>query len=82
LGQSLAEIPSETLIDENIPEQEQGKVYGSHFAFSHLWWAIAYPIAGWTGGKFPDTNFLYAGLTVLILSILLTLFTYRTKKQT
>jgi NRE family putative nickel resistance protein-like MFS transporter len=45
LGQSLAEMPSETLIGENIVENEQGKVYGSHFAFSHLWWAIAYPIA-------------------------------------
>jgi NRE family putative nickel resistance protein-like MFS transporter len=37
LGQSLAEMPSETLIGENIPDNEQGKVYGSHFAFSHLW---------------------------------------------
>ncbi len=33
LGQSLAEIPSETLIGENIADAEQGKVYGSHFAF-------------------------------------------------
>jgi MFS transporter, NRE family, putaive nickel resistance protein len=81
LGQSLAEIPSETLIGENIPEEEQGKVYGSHFGFSHLWWAISYPIAGWTGGKFPDTNFLYAGITVLILSMLLALFTFRNKKK-
>jgi len=37
LGQSLAEIPSETLIGENINEQQQGKVYGAHFAFFHLW---------------------------------------------
>src|SRR6195952_652455 len=53
LGQSLAETPSETLIGENIAENEQGKVYGSHFAFSHLWWAIAYPLAGYTGSHFP-----------------------------
>ncbi|MGY0039365.1 MFS transporter [Pedobacter sp. NJ-S-72] len=36
LGQSLAEMPSETLIGENIASREQGKVFGSHFAFSHL----------------------------------------------
>ncbi|MEO8948946.1 MAG: MFS transporter [Mucilaginibacter sp.] len=62
LGQSLAEMPSETLIGENIPENEQGKVYGSHFAFSHLWWAVAYPIAGYTGSHFAGRNFLYGGM--------------------
>lgn len=62
LGQSLAEMPSETLIGENITENEQGKVYGSHFAFSHLWWAIAYPIAGYTGSHFPDKDFLLGGV--------------------
>ncbi len=67
LGQSLAETPSETLIGENITDAEQGKVYGSHFAFSHLWWAIAYPIAGYTGSHFPNANFLYGGLITLAL---------------
>jgi len=65
LGQSLAEMPSETLIGENIADDEQGKVYGSHFAFSHLWWAIAYPIAGFTGSHFPGKDFLYGGLISL-----------------
>ncbi|CAN5130234.1 MFS transporter [soil metagenome] len=67
LGQSLAEIPSETLIGENIAAEEQGKVYGSHFAFSHLWWAIAYPIAGFLGNRYPGVNFLYGGLMTMIL---------------
>jgi MFS transporter, NRE family, putaive nickel resistance protein len=58
LGQSLAEMPSETLIGENIAENEQGKVYGSHFAFSHLWWAVAYPIAGYTGSHFCGKDFM------------------------
>lgn len=62
LGQSLAEMPSETLIGENIDEGEQGKVYGSHFAFSHLWWAIAYPIAGYSGSHFPSKDFLIGGV--------------------
>ncbi len=75
LGQSLAEIPSETLIGENIADAEQGKVYGSHFAFSHLWWAIAYPIAGFVGSRFPDADFLYGGLLTLgLLGVGLFLF--------
>jgi len=75
LGQSLAEIPSETLIGENIPPQEQGKVYGSHFAFSHLWWAIAYPIAGFLGNRFPANNFLYGGITTItFLGLIFILF--------
>lgn len=75
LGQSLAEIPSETLISEQIEGSQQGKVFGSHFAFSHLWWAIAYPIAGFTGSQFPGQNFLYGGLlTLALLGIILLLF--------
>lgn len=70
LGQSLAEMPSETLIAENIASADQGKVYGSHFAFSHLWWAIAYPIAGYLGTSFPKIEFLYGGITTLTLAII------------
>lgn len=67
LGQSLAEMPSETLIAETITSENQGKVYGSHFAFSHLWWAIAYPIAGYLGSQFPKSEFLYGGILTLVL---------------
>ncbi len=73
LGQSLAEMPSETLIGENIPENEQGKVYGSHFAFSHLWWAIAYPIAGYAGSHFAGKDFLLGGVISGVL-LLIALF--------
>ena len=69
LGQSLAEMPSETLIAENIASADQGKVYGSHFAFSHLWWAITYPIAGFLGSRFPQNDFLYGGLLTLAITI-------------
>ncbi|SDE92343.1 MFS transporter, NRE family, putaive nickel resistance protein [Pricia antarctica] len=79
LGQSLAEIPSETLIGENIPDQEQEKVYGSHFAFSHLWWAISYPIAGLLGTNFPEKDFLYGG--ILTLSLLLMVFLFLRPKE-
>lgn len=70
LGQSLAEMPSETLIGENIASEDQGKVYGSHFAFSHLWWAIAYPIAGFLGTKFPQKEFMYGGLLTICAAII------------
>lgn len=72
LGQSLAEMPSETLIAENIDDQNHVKAYGSHFAVSHFWWAIAYPIAGLLGARFPRFEFLIGGvLTLVILGIAL-----------
>ncbi len=70
LGQTLAEMPSETLIAENIDSPDQGKVYGSHFAFSHLWWAITYPVAGLLGTLFPQREFLFGGLLTLLIAIL------------
>jgi NRE family putative nickel resistance protein-like MFS transporter len=81
LGQSLAEMPSETLIGENIPENEQGKVYGSHFAFSHLWWAIAYPIAGYTGSHFPGKDFLLGGVISGALILIALFFNNGATKQ-
>ncbi len=70
IGQTLADLPSETLIGENIPANDQAKVYGSHFAFSHLWWFIAYPFAGYLGTSFPEHSFLYGGILTILLSIL------------
>ncbi len=80
LGQSLAEILSETLIGENIEEGEQGKVYGSHLAFSHLWWAIAYPIADFWGSRFPGKDFLYGGVLSAILLVISLVF-FRPKQS-
>ncbi|MFA6086327.1 MFS transporter [Mucilaginibacter sp.] len=80
LGQSLAEMPSETLIGENIADNEQGKVYGSHFAFSHLWWAIAYPMAGFMGSHFPGLDFFYGGiLSIILLGAALLFYTNKAK---
>jgi len=70
IGQSLAEMPSETLIGEIIKPESQGKVYGSHFAFSHLWWAIAYPIAGYLGKGFPKSDYLIGGIISLSLCLI------------
>lgn len=70
VGQTLADLPSETLIGENIPGEDQAKVFGSHFAFSHLWWFIAYPFAGFLGTTFPSHSFLYGGLITIFLAVI------------
>lgn len=75
LGQTLAEMPSQILIAEKIRKDEHGKVYGAHFAWSHLWWAIGYPIAGFTGVTFPKNDFLIgAGLSLLLFVLVIVFF--------
>ena len=71
-AQTLAEMPSQILIAEKIPKEEHGKVYGAHFAWSHLWWAFAYPIAGFTGTHFQNKEFLIGA----IISIAFIYFNY------
>ncbi len=66
-GQSLINISLQTLIADRTPTEWQGRVYGAHFAWSHLWWAGAYPLAGWLGTTFPDRTFLYGSCIGLVL---------------
>lgn len=81
-GQNLAEMPSQMLIAERIPMEQQGRVYGAHFAWSHLWWAIGYPIAGFLGSRFKDQSFLVAGLMGLsVLSLVLITHLISKKKE-
>jgi NRE family putative nickel resistance protein-like MFS transporter len=37
IGISFADMPSQILIAENISAGQQGKAYGSHFAWTHVW---------------------------------------------
>jgi MFS transporter, NRE family, putaive nickel resistance protein len=66
-GQSLINLPMQTLIADRTPSHLQGRVYGAHFAWSHLWWAGAYPLAGWLGKVWPEQSFGYGGLVGLVL---------------
>src|SRR5215212_3079550 len=75
-AQTLAEMPSQMLIAENIKKEEHGKVYGAHFAWSHLWWAFAYPIAGFTGTHFRSREFLIGAGISLVLFLLITIIFY------
>ncbi len=58
MGQVFVNLPTQTLIADQIPSNLQGRVYGAHFAWSHLWWAIAYPLAGGLGSH-GNISFLY-----------------------
>jgi NRE family putative nickel resistance protein-like MFS transporter len=49
MGESWINVPTQTSIADLIPSDWQGRVYGAHFAWSHFWWVIAYPLAGWLG---------------------------------
>jgi MFS transporter, NRE family, putaive nickel resistance protein len=66
-GQSLINLTMQTLIADRTPTDLQGRVYGAHFAWSHLWWAGAYPLAGWLGSSFTGQTFLYGGSIGLVL---------------
>ncbi|ESA35322.1 nickel resistance protein [Leptolyngbya sp. Heron Island J] len=61
-GQTLINVPTQTLIASRVAKEAQGRVYGAQFAWSHFWWALAYPLAGWLGNYAPGYYFLYSSL--------------------
>ena len=66
-GQNAVNLATQTLIAEQTDDAHQGRVYGAHFAWSHLWWAFAYPLAGFLGIHFATRSFLYGGMVALAL---------------
>ena len=79
-GQTLVNLPTQTLIADRVAVEIQGRVYGAHFAWSHLWWAFSYPLAGWMGSYFPDRNFFYGGLISAVLLIVIH-FTFHPRQR-
>lgn len=75
IGQNWVNLPANTLIADRTPEAIQGRVYGAHFAWSHLWWVFSYPLAGWLGNRVGENSFLYGGLIGLGLLALVLLWT-------
>lgn len=69
MGKTLVNVPLQTIIAERVAVDLQGRVYGAQFAWSHLWWVLAYPLAGWFGSQFPAQHFFYTGLGGLVLLI-------------
>jgi MFS transporter, NRE family, putaive nickel resistance protein len=70
-GQNWVNIGAQTLIAESFEQSVLGRVYGAHFAWSHLWWVGAYPIAGWLGANFAADAFPYGGLIAAVLTLLI-----------
>ncbi len=81
LGQSYTEMPSQILIAENTDLAQQGRVYGAHFAWSHLWWAFGYLIAGVTGTYFAQNEFLIGSILSISLLAALCIYEYRFRKN-
>jgi NRE family putative nickel resistance protein-like MFS transporter len=72
-GQTWVNVPTQILIAERVAPEAQGRVYGAHFAWSHFWWALAYPLAGWLGETRLASAFWDAGLGALALTAALNL---------
>ncbi len=70
IGQTWINVPTQTVIADRTPKEFQGRVYGAHFAWSHLWWAIAYPMAGYLGGYFSDRTFWIGGLMSSVILVI------------
>lgn len=72
VGQNWVNLPTEALIAERTPLGAQGRVYGAHFAWSHVWWAFTYPLAAVLTLLFPGRTFLAGGIvSVVVLVVVL-----------
>lgn len=80
-GQSWVNLPAETLLAERTEQAAQGRVYGAHFAWSHLWYAFAYPLAGFLGTRLPRQDFLIGGAAALLLALVALLLRPRPGEQ-
>ncbi|MEM1242285.1 MAG: MFS transporter [Cyanobacteria bacterium P01_H01_bin.26] len=75
MGDTLVNVPTQTLIASRVAKEAQGRVYGAQFAWSHFWWALAYPLAGWLANYYPTYHFLYSSLigAVIFMAVYLCL---------
>ncbi len=74
VGQTVVNVSNQMLIADRVSSEAQGRVYGAHFAWSHLWWAIAYPLAGWLSSHSPRHHFLYSSLISCIALLIVYVF--------
>jgi MFS transporter, NRE family, putaive nickel resistance protein len=70
MGQSIVDLSMQMLIADRISVELQGRVYGAQFAWSHLWWVMAYPIAGSLVLYSQQSYFLISGTIAFALLIL------------
>ena len=68
VGQALIAIPSATLLAEHTSEQERGRAYAAHFAWTHAFWLVTYPAVGYATANFgAPTTFTVAGVFCVIV---------------
>jgi NRE family putative nickel resistance protein-like MFS transporter len=81
LGQGFTYLPSQIMVAETIPIHEQGRVYGAHFAWVHLFWGLGYILAGVTGSYFNSREFLAGGAVSLLLFLFVIITSLRNPKK-
>ncbi len=69
VGQSLMELSMQTLMADRISVELQGRVYGAQFAWSHLWWMLAYPIAG-SLAQSPQQPYFLMGCAIAVVLLI------------
>lgn len=68
-GQALIAIPSATLLAEHTSEQERGRAYAAHFAWTHAFWLVTYPAIGYATANFgAPITFTVAGVFCLMVT--------------
>jgi MFS transporter, NRE family, putaive nickel resistance protein len=80
-GQSAIDLSMQMLIADRISVELQGRVYGAHFAWSHLWWVMAYPIAGTLSQSPQQPYFFISGSISLGLLIVVALIAKQSPPQ-
>lgn len=69
VGTNAVNLPMFAAMAERTPRSHHGRVYGAHFAWSHLWWLGAYPLAGWLGTVLPTTSFAVGGAVAAVVLV-------------
>ena len=74
-GQVLIAISSTTLLAEHTAEDERGRAYAAHFAWTHAFWLITYPAIGYGVAKLGvPWTFTVAGVVCLFIAMIGSLF--------
>jgi len=69
-GSNAVNVPMFAVMAERTPRSRHGRVYGAHFAWSHLWWLGAYPLAGWLGTAMPNASYAVGGGVAAVVLVL------------
>jgi len=73
-GQALIAIPSSTLLAEHTSETERGRAYAAHFALTHLFWLLSYPVMGHASAKWGSPSTFTGAGAICIVVIIIAMF--------